>query len=50
MAVDLRRDPAPMPDCVVVRLHVPVDLPLTIPGSPGSASVAATGSAYVDPD
>ncbi len=37
-------------DRVVVRLHAPVDLPLAIPGSPGSASVAATGSAYVNPD
>ena len=31
-------------DRIVVRLQAPVDLPLAIPGSPGSASVAATGS------
>ncbi len=37
-------------DRVVVRLHAPVDLPLAIPGSPGSASVAATGSSSVVPD
>lgn len=35
---------------VVVRLRAPVDLPLAIPGSPGSASVAATGSSSVVPD
>lgn len=37
-------------DRVVVRLQAPVDLPLAIPGSPGSASVAATGSSSVLPD
>ena len=35
---------------VVVRLRAPVDLPLAIPGSPSSASVAATGSSSVLPD
>lgn len=33
-----------------VRLSAPVDLPLTVPGAPDSARVAATGVAVVDPD
>jgi hypothetical protein len=32
---------------VTVHLRAPVDLPLTVPGSPGRAVVAATGSAVV---
>jgi hypothetical protein len=35
---------------VVVRLRAPLDLPLTFPGSPETASVSATGSAVVQPD
>jgi uncharacterized membrane protein len=35
---------------VTVRLDAPLDLPLTFPGSPDSASVGASGSAVVDPD
>jgi uncharacterized membrane protein len=33
---------------VEVRLTAPLDLPLSIPGSPGRAVVGATGSAVVD--
>jgi hypothetical protein len=32
---------------VVVHLRAPLDLPLTVPGSPGSASVGASGAAVV---
>jgi Flp pilus assembly protein TadG len=32
---------------VVVHLRAPLDLPLTVPGSPGTATVGATGSAVV---
>ena len=32
---------------VTVRLHAPLDLPLTIPGSPERASIGAVGSATV---
>ena len=32
---------------VVVHVSAPVDLPLTVPGSPGVASIGATGSAAV---
>lgn len=35
---------------ITVRLDAPLDLPLTFPGSPESASVGATGSAVVNPD
>ena len=35
---------------VVVRLSAPLDLPLTIPGSPERATVGATGSAVVHVD
>jgi uncharacterized membrane protein len=35
---------------VTVRLHAPLDLPLTIPGSPERASIGAVGSALVAPD
>ena len=34
---------------VVVRLSAPLDLPLTMPGSPGRPTVSAIGSAVVDP-
>ncbi|WP_372726985.1 pilus assembly protein TadG-related protein [Nocardioides sp.] len=34
---------------VTVRLRAPLDLPLTVPGSPTRAVVAATGSAVVSP-
>lgn len=34
-------------DAVVVRLRAPLDLPLTLPGSPGTAVIGATGSAVV---
>lgn len=37
-------------ETVVVRLEAPLDLPLTIPGSPDRTVVGATGSAVVDPD
>lgn len=33
-----------------VRLSSPVELPLTLPGAPDTARVAATGGAVVDPD
>ena len=32
---------------VTVRVQAPLDLPLTVPGSPGTASIGATGSAVV---
>lgn len=32
---------------VTVRVRAPLDLPLTVPGSPGVASIGATGSAVV---
>ncbi len=35
---------------ITVNLDAPLDLPLTFPGSPESATVGATGSAMVDPD
>ena len=35
---------------VEVRLTAPVDLPLTIPGSPERPTVGATGAAVVSPD
>ena len=37
-------------DRVVVRLSAPVDLPLTVPGSPDRPRVNATGSAVTDPE
>ena len=40
----------PLSEKVTVRLDAPLDLPLTFPGSPGSASIGATASAVVDPD
>lgn len=40
----------PVAKRVTVHLDALLDLPLTFPGSPESASVGATGSAAVDPD
>lgn len=34
-------------ETVTVRVEAPLDLPLTVPGSPGVATVGATGSAVV---
>lgn len=42
---DVAVDPAT--SSVTVHLEAPLDLPLTVPGSPGVASVGATGSAVV---
>ena len=35
---------------VTVRLRAPLDLPLTVPGSPNRASIGAAGSAVVAPE
>src|SRR6476660_1336290 len=35
---------------VSVTVHAPLDLPLTVPGSPQSASIGATGAAVVQVD
>ena len=35
---------------VSVSVHAPLDLPLTVPGSPESASIGATGAAVVQVD
>ncbi len=35
---------------VTVRLHAPLELPLTVPGSPEQAVIGATGSAIVRPE
>lgn len=45
LTVEVRFDAAE--DAVVVRLRAPLDLPLTLPGSPGTTVVGATGSAVV---
>jgi Flp pilus assembly protein TadG len=37
-------------DRVEVRLHAPLDLPLSIPGSPARATIGAEGSAVVGVD
>ena len=37
----------PATETVTVHLHAPLDLPLTLPGSPGVASIGASGSAVV---
>jgi hypothetical protein len=37
-------------DRVEVSLHAPIDLPLTVPGSPETATVGADGSAVVGVD
>lgn len=40
----------PTAQSVEVRLSAPLDLPLTVPGSPERASIGATGSAVVGVD
>ena len=45
----LRFDVVVRDDRVLVTVSAPVDFPLTVPGAPGSARVAATGAAVVDP-
>ncbi len=40
-------DVDPATSTVTVHLRAPLDLPLTVPGSPGVATVGATGSAVV---
>ena len=35
---------------VTVSVHAPLDLPLTVPGAPATASIGATGSAVVEVD
>lgn len=40
----------PSTQSVEVRLSAPLDLPLTVPGSPERADVGATGSAVVEVD
>lgn len=37
-------------DAVIVRITAPLDLPLTVPGSPSRPTVSAIGSAVVDPE
>ena len=48
LAYSVRVDPAARR--VEVHLTAPLDLPLTIPGSPERASIGATGSAVVEVD
>ena len=48
LTYEVRVDPATR--SVRVALSAPLDLPLTVPGSPGRASVGATGSAVVGVD
>ena len=45
LTFEVRVDPAT--SSVTVHLEAPLDLPLTVPGSPGTATVGATGSAVV---
>jgi hypothetical protein len=40
----------PVTRSVRVRISAPLDLPLTIPGAPASATIAAAGSAAVTPE
>ncbi|MFC4785347.1 pilus assembly protein TadG-related protein [Nocardioides sp. MAHUQ-72] len=35
---------------VTVSIHAPIDLPLTVPGTPGTASIGSTGAAVVHVD
>jgi hypothetical protein len=42
-------DVDPATSTVTVHVAAPLDLPLTVPGSPGTASIGATGSAIVVP-
>ena len=46
LTVAVRFDPAD--DAVIVSLQAPLDLPLTLPGSPGTAVIGAVGSAVVE--
>lgn len=48
LRVEVRLDPAA--DAVTVSLSAPLDLPLTLPGSPESARIGATASAVVELD
>lgn len=48
LSYTVRVDPAD--DSVIVELSAPLDLPLTVPGSPSRPTVSATGSAVVDPE
>ena len=45
LAFDVDVDPAT--STVTVHVTAPLDLPLTVPGSPGVAQIGATGSAVV---
>ena len=40
----------PVTDSLTVRIEAPLDLPLTVPGSPDTTRVGATGSAVVMTD
>ncbi|MCW2797261.1 Tad domain-containing protein [Nocardioides sp.] len=46
LTYDVRVDPGT--SSVTVSLHAPLDLPLTIPGSPDHPSIGADGSAVVE--
>jgi hypothetical protein len=46
LTYDVRVDPATL--SVTVSLHAPLDLPLSIPGSPDHPSIGADGSAVVE--
>ena len=46
LTVEVRFDPAA--DAVIVDLHAPLDLPLTLPGGPQATVVGAVGSAVVE--
>lgn len=46
LTVHVRFDPAE--DAVIVSLSAPLDLPLTLPGSPDQAVIGAVGSAVVE--
>lgn len=46
LTFDVRVDPAT--STVTVSLHAPLDLPLTVPGSPDRPSIGADGSAVVE--
>lgn len=46
LTVSVRFDPAD--DAVVVTVRAPLDLPLTLPGSPDTTVVGAVGSAVVE--
>lgn len=48
LSYNVRVDPSD--NSVIVELSAPLDLPLTVPGSPGRPTASATGSAVVDPE